>query len=399
MKVLLLYEYPPLPAGLSQQGDLLFRGLREIGVAAQAAHFESNMEKEWLYRWFAPDVTVGVGYWGYTPDIVMHPQRFGVLPVPWLVADGYIALYQDLLNSLPLLLLTSNWVRQVYIRDGIRPDNLEVLPVGCDTDSFVPRKRSDPHVAEIRASLGVQPDELMILTIGGDGASKGSREVMEALARIDAEAPPWKYVVKVWPQPRTDMQNSMDMELAARLGIQDKVAYVTSRVSRNYMPYLLAACDIYAGPSRLEGFGMPHIEAGACAKPVVAIDAMAFRDTLIHGETAFLAGVEQEIVVTEAVLGESAGERMGEHVVFNPPRIADYRARVSDIADALRQLLCDPALRRRMGEAGRKRAIACFGYRTVARQFVDILTRRLPALKETFPAALPKPARSPALAR
>jgi glycosyltransferase involved in cell wall biosynthesis len=30
------------------------------------------------------------------------------------------------------------------------------------------------------------------------------------------------------------------------------------------MPYLLSACDIYAAPSRLEGFGMIQVEANAC---------------------------------------------------------------------------------------------------------------------------------------
>ena len=59
------------------------------------------------------------------------------------------------------------------------------------------------------------------------------------------------------------------------------------------MPYLIGACDIYAAPSRLEGFGMPQIEAGACGKPVIGIRAMAMLDTLIDGETAFLAEIGQ----------------------------------------------------------------------------------------------------------
>lgn len=377
MKALILYDYPPSPAGLATQGDLLYRGLLELGVDAHAANFEAPQEKEWYYRWFEPDVVVGIGYWGHTPHLIQHPQRYGAKPVPWFVADGFIANYQEVLNDLPLILVTSTWVKETYVRDGVRADAIEVLPVGCDTELFMPRDRCDPKVRAIRETLGVADDQIFILTVGGDAASKGAQEVMQGLAKIDVEAPDWKYVCKVWPQPRTDQQNLLDLQLAAHLGIDKNVTISTGRFSRNIMPYLLAACDIYAAPSRLEGFGMIQVEANACEKPVIAIDAMAFRDTMVHGETAFLARVAQEVMISEAVLGEDQGFQPNSSVTFARPRTADYRANVNDIADHLLTLMRDAELRKRMGKAGRDRVLERFDYRIVAKRFVEIIGDRL----------------------
>jgi len=377
MKVLVMYDYPPSPGGLATQGDLLYRGLLEMGVDVHAVHYESAQEKEWYYRWFKPDVAVGVGYWGYTPNLILHPQRFGVQPVPWLVADGYIANYQEVLNALPLILVTSNWVKEMYVRDGISGDKIEVLPVGCDTDTFTPYSKDDPKILSVRKALGVSPDQLMILTVGGDAASKGAQEVMQALATIDEKAPDWKYVCKVWPQPRTNLQNLADHQMATDLGIDKNVIYATNIISRNFMPYLIGACDIYAAPSRLEGFGMPQVEAGACGKPVLSIKAMGMLDTLIHGETAFLAEIARKIVVNEVTLGNESGFEDHHKVVFDVPRTVDFRASVQDIAKYLLVLMKDPALREKMGNAGRERVVANFDYRVVAKRFVQLMHDKL----------------------
>jgi starch synthase len=377
VKVLVLTEYPAPAAGLALQGELLCRGLREMGVDVYPVHLESSLEKEWYYRWFQPDVVVGVGFWGHIPNLVLHPQKFGMKVVPWLVADGYIAEHRDVLNALPLIMVTSNWVKEVYVRDGIRGDNIVVLPVGCDTDRYAPHGRDDLKVQAIREALGIADDQVMILTAGGDGASKGAQEVMQALALIDAEAPDWRYVCKVWPQPRTVQQNLIDLKLAADLGIDKKVIYSTNMVSQNFMPYLIAACDIYAAPSRLEGFGMIQVEANACEKPVIAIDAMAFRDTMVHGKTAFLAKVAEERKITEALYGEGHDYERSHRIVFKNARTVEYRASVPDIAKYLLTLMQDSALRQGMGEAGRKHVTELFDYRQIAKHFVEIVSDRL----------------------
>ena len=303
------------------------------------------------------------------PHLVLHPQRYGVRPVPWLVADGYMADYQEVLDSLPLILVTSRWVTE-RLRPR-RPDRQEHRGSARSAATricFIPRDRNDPKVAAVREALGVGPDQIMILTVGGDATSKGAQEVMQALALIDGKVPDWKYVCKVWPQARTSHQNSIDLQLAAQLGIDRNVVYATNITSRDFMPYLLAACDIYAAPSRLEGFGMLQVEANACGKPVIGINAMGLLDTMVHGETAFLAGIAQEIRLGETVVGAESGGA-GRRVVFKSPRIVDYRASVDDIAKYLMNLMQNAELRRKMGEAGRKRAVENYHYRVVAGQF------------------------------
>ncbi|NIM71197.1 MAG: glycosyltransferase, partial [Xanthomonadales bacterium] len=60
-----------------------------------------------------------------------------------------------------------------------------------------------------------------------------------------------------------------------------------------------------------------------------------------------------------------------------PPRVADYRASAKDLAEHLLTLMNNPELRRRMGDAGRKRAVEVFDYRAVARRFVRVISERL----------------------
>jgi len=139
----------------------------------------------------------------------------------------------------------------------------------------------------------------------------------------------------------------------------------------------LAACDIYAAPSRLEGFGMIQVEANACSKPVVGIKAMGMLDTMIHGKTAFLASVAQEIRLREAVVGDESGYEEGHKVVFKRPRVVDYRASIHDIANYLMDLMQNPDLRHKMGEEGRKRAVENYDYRVIARKFVEIISEKL----------------------
>ncbi len=377
LRILMLYEYPAQPAGLATQGDLLLRGLQDIGTDALPAPLTGNLQKEWLYKCYKPDVAIGVGWWGYTPELVIHPRKFGVQAVPWLVADGWVANYQDVLNSLPLILATSGWVREAYVRDGVSPERMVVLPIGCDTKSFVPIPKKHPKVQSVREALGVADDEKLILTIGGDGASKGAREMMKALAMIDSRYPKWKFVCKVWKQDRTEKQNRLDMELAEELGIRDKVQYVDGVLSREFMPYIYNACDIYAGPSRQEGFGMPHVEAQACGIPVLSVDAMGIKETVVHGKTGFLSRVAKWVEISEGEVGPDQGYAERQVIHFTDPKVIAVRADVDELAEYCLQLLSDDDLASRMGIAARSHIEKNFNYLDVARRVSSLIEERV----------------------
>jgi glycosyltransferase involved in cell wall biosynthesis len=109
---------------------------------------------------------------------------------------------------------------------------------------------------------------------------------------------------------------------------------------------------------------------------VIGIRAMAMLETLVHGETALLAGVATENLAESVEVGPEAGFEPGHRITFQTPRVVDYRASVPDLAVHLRALLNDAELRRRMGEAGRTRALQ-YDYRKVAAQFVEIVQRKL----------------------
>lgn len=378
MKSVILYAYPPEPDGLSQQGDLLYRGMKENGEEIWPVHISSEFQKEFIYKFYKPDVALGVGFWGHTPDIVLHPQKFGVQPVPWLLADGWVANYHDVISSLPLVFTTSDWVRKTFERDGVDTKNFQTLYIGLDTELFKPIPRDDARILKIKEMLGIQPDDVVIMTVGGDVTSKGAQEILKALKKVDQEFKNWKYVCKIWGGASADDHYDDEMVLIEELGeSKDKVVYLEGSMSREFMPYLLSACDIYAAPSRLEGFGMIQVEAMACGKPVISIDAMGPKETIKHGETGFLAKVASTVDLTSEWAYVGMGFEEDHRIEFDKPKTFAYRAYVDELAEYLLRLLKDQELREKMGKAAREHAVATFEYHKVAKRMAGVIRERL----------------------
>ena len=379
MKAAILYAHPPEPDGLSQQGHMLYQGMKDNGEDVQPVHLSAEYQKEWLYKCFKPDIAIGVGFWGHTPDIIHHTKKCGVQPVPWFLSDGWVANYYKELSELPLVFTTSDWVRRTYLRDGVDIKNFEVAYIGFDLEKFKPIPKSDPGVKAIRDMAGVKDDEIMILTAGGDVTSKGAQEVLQALKKVNGEFRNWKYVCKLWGGQSADDHYEDEMRLVRALGEQtsNRIVYIEGPMSQEFMPYLLNACDIYAAPSRLEGFGMIQVEAMACGKPVVSINEMGPKETIVHGETGFLADVASTVDLTEEWVYTSMGFDERHIVKFNQPKTFAYRANIDQLADYLLKLLKNPDLREKMGKQAREHAVKNFDYRYTARQMTDIIKAKL----------------------
>jgi len=78
-------------------------------------------------------------------------------------------------------------------------------------------------------------------------------------------------------------------------------------------------------------------------------------------------------VVNQVILGPESGYGDNHKIIFEEPRTVDYRASVPDIAKFLNVLMHDAPLRDKMGMAGRRRVVAQFDYRVVAKKFVQII--------------------------
>ncbi|VVB77669.1 Trehalose synthase [uncultured archaeon] len=376
MKVLLMFPYPVESDGQSLQGYYLMKGLKHHGVEVVPCHFNNSMQKEYYLRHFKPDVAIGIGFWGNVPEILQEPMKFGVTTVPWFNADGWVANYQTEFNRLKLMFTTSEWVRSIYERDGVDCSKIIPMPIGIDTELFKPQEDREMNLA-LRRMCGVRDDEVMILTIGGDVTSKGAQEMFRALAQIDEKFPNWRYVCKSWPSENSSEWRDKEEELLDELGIREKVIFLDDIFSPEFMASLLNACDIYAGPSRIEGFGMIQVEAMACGKPVIAIDRGGTAETVVHGKTGFLAHAAEEVKLTEEWAYPSMGFSSRQIIKFDKPKIFGYRADVNDLAKYTLMLLKDAKLREEMGRAAREHAVKNFDYKVTSKKMLDVIKDKL----------------------
>lgn len=200
---------------------------------------------------------------------------------------------------------------------------------GRDPTVFHPNPEARAH---IRAALGVPEDRVVVVIVSRLVRHKGHPELLAAMESV-AGAELWVVGERLDSDHGADLENYFQYTTLGprlrRLGYREDTAAI------------LAAADIFALPSHFEGLPMSVIEAMLTGLPVVATDIRGPREQVVEGETGFLV----------------------------PPRS------VAPLAEALRELAGDPALRARMGAAGLARARARFDEGKIIGRTLDLLEK------------------------
>ena len=192
------------------------------------------------------------------------------------------------------------------------------------------RFRPDPEARQrIRAELGVAEQRLVVITVARLVRHKGHPELLAAMQQVDAEL----WVVG----DRLPSDHGEDLEpYFAACGLGERLRRFGSR---DDVPALLAAADIFVLASHFEGLPMSVIEAMLTGLPVIAADVRGPREQVAEGLTGLLV----------------------------PP------GDVPALAAALQLLAGNPALRSRLGRAGRERAVSRYDEARVVAHTLDLL--------------------------
>ena len=163
---------------------------------------------------------------------------------------------------------------------GIDPGRIALVPEGIDTDRFDPGAVSAARVATMRAAWGLATDErrCVVLMAARLTSWKGHEVLAQAFARL--------------PNPDRAvlvMTNAADGSAPAlRLAAACPDARLVGECAD--MPAALLAADLVVAPStRAESFGRSVVEAGAMERPVLASALGAHLETVLDGETGWLA--------------------------------------------------------------------------------------------------------------
>jgi glycosyltransferase involved in cell wall biosynthesis len=232
---------------------------------------------------------------------------------------SFVKMQGKVASKMPRIVVVSeNSINDIHTDMGVSLDRMRLVPVGVDPELFTPL----PRIARKKTHL--------ITTASADVALKGLSYLLEAVAKLRTERDVHLTIIG-------EARKGASAELIDELGLRDCISFV-SGVSDERIVELYAESELAVVPSLYEGFSLPAIEAMSTGICLVA--------------------------TTGGALPEVTG-RDNETVLSCDPGDVD------GLATAIRRGLDDPALRQRVGAAGRKRVVERWSWRHCAALTVE----------------------------
>ncbi|MGV8885172.1 MAG: glycogen synthase [Microbacteriaceae bacterium] len=243
----------------------------------------------------------------------------------------------------------------IAVSDGMRRDILRSYPSldeqkvvvvhnGIDLARW---KRVDD--AELVRGLGIDPERPSVVFVGRITRQKGLSYLLQAAALL----PPEVQLVLCAGAPDTpEILAEVQAGVAALQTERSGVVWIDRLLSQHELSAVLTQATTFVCPSVYEPLGIVNLEAMACGAPVVGTATGGIPEVVNDGVTGRLVPIEQ--------LDDGTGTPV------NPEKF------VRDLAATLIEVVSDPETARRMGEAGRVRAEAEFGWDRIASRTREI---------------------------
>ena len=249
-------------------------------------------------------------------ELTTRPGR-GALWWGW-PGRGINALLYCCARRLDLVIVPSPTTQKILINMGFKPQHIAVITPGVD-ETKLPDIESLPKVMPEIPNSGP-----LIVCVGRLISRKGQDILLQAMPRV-LDIYPKAHLVLAGSGPD---ENKLRL-LMHRLGLAPCVSLLT-QVSNPQVAWLYAHCSLFCMPNRTlsngdsEGYGIVFLEAGAWGKPVIGGRAGGAVDAVDDGVTGLLVDSEDP----------------------------------NAVADGILHLLSQPDLGRRMGDAGRLKALS-----------------------------------------
>lgn len=262
---------------------------------------------------------------GYRVSSWIESTAFAAADAVIAVSDG---MRRDILRSYPLL------------------DESKVVTVynGIDLSRWKPVDDAD-----LVRSLGIDPDRPSVVFVGRITRQKGLSYLLRAAALL----PPEVQLVLCAGAPDThEILAEVQTGVAALQEERSGVVWIDRLLSQHELSAVLTTATTFVCPSIYEPLGIVNLEAMACGAPVVGTATGGIPEVVDDGVTGVLVPIDQA--------------QDGTGTPIDPDRF------VRDLADALIDVVSDPSRAARMGEEGRLRAEAEFGWDRIAARTREI---------------------------